>query len=229
MAADDCSNGLPRPVQDYSLRGKALKVQTDSAMGVAGVLWPAQERCAEVVAQTLMELTAQPAARSEGIDFLELGAGCGAMACAFASEPSLKRVIASDLPSVLPLMSQTAQLNDAAVECKALPFGDIQALELLKLGPVRLIVACEVVYWGGWDMLAQDTVEPLVKTLSCALDAPLAVAVLAAEIRDGHREFWFLGKLEERGIRCWRKLPDAFSPGVGELGIWLLQKSSFKY
>ncbi|CAE7296509.1 WBGene00275058 [Symbiodinium sp. CCMP2592] len=219
---------MPAPAQQgiesYELHGRCLKVQTDDGLGVAGVFWPAQEPCARVAADLLQRLRCHQAVPAEGIDFLELGAGCGALACSFAKEPALKRVIASDLPDVVPLMTENSRLNGAEIECVPLPFGDLPALEQLTLGPARVVVACEVLYWGGWNIFEDDTREPLAETLAAALAAPLAAAVLAAVIRDPPREMQALEMLKEKGVQSFQQMPASGAPKVGELGIWLLQR-----
>ncbi|CAE7941761.1 unnamed protein product [Symbiodinium sp. KB8] len=161
---------------------------------------------ASEAADLLQRLRSHQEVPTEGIDFLELGAGCGALACAFAKEPALKRVIASDLPDVVPLMSETSKLNGSLTK------------SFRTLGPARVVVACEVLYWGGWDIFEDDTRDQCMREGVDEIDV-IWLWLHFSPRSDPPREMQALEMLKEKGVQSFQQMPAAGPPKVGELGI----------
>ncbi|CAE8732012.1 unnamed protein product, partial [Polarella glacialis] len=124
---------------------------------------------------------------------------------------------------VVPLMVQNAGANKALVECASLPWGDLAAAKALAVAAPAVVVACEVAYWGGWDLFADDTRVPLADTLAALLigeDTGVRIGLLVFTIRDESRELALLPMLRERGLEVVQVSP---LPVEGEVGTWLLQ------
>ncbi|CAE8641292.1 unnamed protein product, partial [Polarella glacialis] len=131
---------------------------------------------------------------------------------------------------VVPLMVQNAGANKALVECASLPWGDLAAAKALAVAAPAVVVACEVAYWGGWDLFADDTRVPLADTLAALLigeDTGVRIGLLVFTIRDESRELALLPMLRERGLEVVQVSPrsalGAPLPVEGEVGTWLLQ------
>ncbi|CAE8639302.1 unnamed protein product, partial [Polarella glacialis] len=142
---------------------------------------------------------------ADAVGILSWSYPCGALACAFALKLAARqpRVIATDLPEVVPLMVQNAGANKALVECASLPWGDLAAAKALAVAAPAVVVACEVAYWGGWDLFADDTRVPLADTLAALLigeDTGVRIGLLVFTIRDESRELALLPMLRERGL-----------------------------
>lgn len=216
------------------LLDREVQILTDEKLGVAGRPWPAQEVAARATCRLLPSVT-------DCALVVELGAGCGALAIALAQELAEQssgggggsRVVATDLPEVLPLLEQNCTRAGArgapAPECCALAWGDLDAIARLagkEHGGSCLVVACECAYWGGWTLFEDDTREPLTATLD-ALIAEKGLGLLVHQVRDAEREASLYTMLESRGLELRREEP----PGQqelreGEIGIWTLRRRS---
>lgn len=207
------SFGICKPPTTLRLLGRNVKVHTDDALGVAGVPWPAQEIAGAAVRRFVRD----------PCTIVEIGAGCGALACALALDGH--RVVATDLPEVMSLMQNNVTLNEAAVECHALRWGEIDAAHELipsSNGPL-LVIACEVAYWGGWDLFDEDTRGPLADTLN-TLIGDHGLGLLVHKARDLVREVSILAYLRDRGLEVRREQPAGREPEEGEIGVWLLKR-----
>eukprot|EP00933_Yihiella_yeosuensis_P043780 TRINITY_DN3873_c0_g2_i1.p1 TRINITY_DN3873_c0_g2~~TRINITY_DN3873_c0_g2_i1.p1 ORF type:complete len:260 (+),score=42.86 TRINITY_DN3873_c0_g2_i1:26-805(+) len=233
--------------QDLELNGESLRVLVDEELGVAGRPWPAQQVAADVTNALLKQWQLSLGAKGEAsnrLSLVELGSGCGALACSFARQlgPQV-RVLATDLPEVVELMQANAAANKADVESHSLPWGDDAALSALNVqnGPL-LVIACECAYWGGWDIFSEDTRGPLADTVASLLlqanrdekgmtegGGSCCAGVLVFQVRDASRELAILPMLQERGLQVVQVdltsgVPKAepVLPNEGEVGAWLL-------
>mmetsp|Transcript_59150 Transcript_59150/g.157411 ORF Transcript_59150/g.157411 Transcript_59150/m.157411 type:complete len:220 (-) Transcript_59150:132-791(-) len=200
------------------LMDQSVRVCTDEALGVAGRPWEAQGVAADVLRSMDGENT-----------IIELGAGCGALSCALALSGC--RVVATDLPEVVPLMQRSVELNrvETYVDCRALSWGNTADLAsvlstLQDQDSSRLVVACEVAYWGGWDLFCPDTREPLAETLSVLIGAS-GVGLLVHTVRDVARESSLLEMIRAKCLDVHRERPLAAEPLLGEVGVWLLRRT----
>ena len=81
-----------------------------------------------------------------------------------------------------------------------------------------LVLGCEILYWGGWDVFADDTRGPLLEACiaACerggaegadtAVSSPPTLVVLAFTVRDQGRESGFVSK--DFGEKFWLRLLD---------------------
>lgn len=181
-----------------------LRVQTEDALNEAGKLWPVTYLVAELFVRLFPDELAT-------VSVLELGAGTGALAIGierYLSLSGLKEstVISTDLPDVLPLIRRNIELNSSPVTAMPLPWGSQEALSPI-LGKITAgkdgfdaVLACECLYWGGWNLLAEDTRPLLQRTLR---DSRGEKILIGFTIRDRGREIGFVeGLLEEWRIDC---------------------------
>jgi hypothetical protein len=116
--------------------------------------------------------------------------------CALASAYEGVDVVATDLPCVLPLMHANAARGGGRVRAQSLPWGVDTALR------ADVVLCCECLYWGGWDLLQDDTRAPLRRTLG-QLAGPHTIVFLAFTVRDAARELGFVRSLlAEDGFAC---------------------------
>jgi hypothetical protein len=166
----------------------------------AGRLWPLTALMADFVAAEH-----PPPYGLRGQRVLELGGGTAALACALArAYESSAFVCSTDLPHVLPLMQRNVARNALAgrVHVAALPWGKRAVCAAAALLPIHVVLCCELVYWGGWDILQEDTRQPLRDTLR-ALCGAQTVVYFAFTVRDAARELGFLrALLEQDGFRA---------------------------
>lgn len=209
--------------ESVSLLGFDMQVATDKSLGVAGIVWPAQAVAARVAEQVL----------PEGSRVVEVGAGCGALSCAMAFRGW--QVVSTDLPEVVPLLQESADLNALAppwLRCTALVWGDDEAAQAAAAS-TDAVVACEVAYWGGWDLFTPDTREPLARTLR-TLVGDRGVGIIVHTVRDPCREASLLKIMRRAGLELERLEP--LGPGgfhvsdealpVGTVGAWKFQRAS---
>ena len=139
----------------------------------------------------------------------QLGAGTGALSCAVANAYEGVDVVATDLPSVLPLLQRNVARCCARGDVRGATAGRVRVAPLPWGGlldgfeSVDVVLCCDCLYWGGWDVLQTDTLLPLRRTL-CALAGPGRAAVyIAFTARDGERELGFVRTLlREDGFDC---------------------------
>jgi len=174
-------------VQSCEISGIRLQqIVEDRELREAGVLWPVTTDVAAVLMDEF------PDEQLQGKRVLELGAGTGALGIAAAALGA--RVTLTDLAAVVPLTTQNVKLNSGTLArggsavVKVHCWGESTA-ELEP--PFDVILACETLYWGGWDLFQDDTREGQFKTLlSCSkLDTKIIVGFT---IRDKQREVGFL-------------------------------------
>ena len=132
----------------------------------------------------------------------QLGAGTAALSVALAcAYDDVAEVLATDLPSVLPLLRRNVERIPSGrnVRAAALPWGC--DLDAALRGP-DLVLCCEIAYWGGWSLLCEDTRAPLRRTL-LALGGPGSVVLFACTLRDADRELGLVRALrDEDGWVC---------------------------
>ena len=178
---------------------------------------------------------------------LELGAGTGALGIALACAVPDVRVTLTDLDAVVPLMRTNADatrdagklsrgselrvaelawsrdavlgLDDAPADAAAAGGGGDR-----RDGGARwdVVLGCEILYWGGWDVFADDTRGPLLEACVAACEAgegaeggaeggaassPPTLVALAFTVRDKARESGYVAG--DFGEKFWLRLLDA--------------------
>ena len=197
-------------LQEAELLGHCVKYYVDANLNEAGRLWPVAQALAAALA-----VEHPPPGALERCTLLELGAGTGALACACGRAYPSANVWATDLEEVMPLIARNLEANAVTnVRPLALPWGS-PLPEPLATHPPAVVLACEVLYWGGWSLLTDDTREPLRKTLQ-ALCGPETQIYVGLTVRDAPRELGFLRAL--RDAFCIRNLlgpaPQTVAEGV---------------
>ena len=172
---------------------------------------------------------------------LELGAGTGALGIALACAVPDVRVTLTDLDRVVPLMRTNA---DATRDAGKLARGsELRVAELAwsrdavlglddapgggggdrRDGGARwdVVLGCEILYWGGWDVFADDTRGPLLEACVAACEAgagaeggaeggaaspPQTLVALAFTVRDKGRESGYVAG--DFGEKFWLRLLD---------------------
>mmetsp|Transcript_29154 Transcript_29154/g.61985 ORF Transcript_29154/g.61985 Transcript_29154/m.61985 type:complete len:299 (-) Transcript_29154:8-904(-) len=86
------------------------------------------------------------------------------------------------------------------------------------------VVACEVAYWGGWDLFADDTREPLASTLDSLIVGPQAFGLVVHQVRDAGREASLFKMIRRRSLEILRLQPRNKGPEEGEIGVWVLKR-----
>ena len=189
---------------------------------------------------------------------LELGAGTGALGIALACAVPDVRVTLTDLDRVVPLMRTNA---DATRDAGKLARGsELRVAELAwsrdavlglddapggggggggggdrRDGGARwdLVLGCEILYWGGWDVFADDTRGPLLEACVAACEAgggaeggveggaervgapspPQTLVALAFTVRDKARESGYVAG--DFGEKFWLRVLDGRDFGFG--------------
>lgn len=145
-----------------------------------------------------------------GLRVLELGSGTGALGIALALIGA--HVTVTDLTDVLPMIVQTAHRNgilDADIgKSVPTPAGGSLIIDALTWGEridtvVDIVLGCELLYWGGWDILQPDT-HPLLLTTIQSLwsnkDSNNPSVFLSTVLRDRYRERHFFQEAVKAGI-----------------------------
>mmetsp|Transcript_17903 Transcript_17903/g.24762 ORF Transcript_17903/g.24762 Transcript_17903/m.24762 type:complete len:243 (+) Transcript_17903:77-805(+) len=165
-----------------------LQVSQDPELQEAGKLWPCTFSLADLIQVEF------PGEGLRGKRVLELGAGTGALGIAVAARWENIEVVITDLEDVLPLLNTNLELNRASVSGAAQicvmehRWGD----EVSALGRTPdVLLACETLYWGGWDLLQDDTREALLKSFLSLSNANTKILV-GFTIRDAKRELGFI-------------------------------------
>eukprot|EP00747_Dinoflagellata_sp_TGD_P169313 gnl/TRDRNA2_/TRDRNA2_198019_c0_seq1.p1 gnl/TRDRNA2_/TRDRNA2_198019_c0~~gnl/TRDRNA2_/TRDRNA2_198019_c0_seq1.p1 ORF type:complete len:229 (+),score=37.96 gnl/TRDRNA2_/TRDRNA2_198019_c0_seq1:22-687(+) len=204
------SESLERGPCSIELFGRKVKCLTEDKLLEAGIPWPAQQAVARWASKLL----------PKGCSVVELGSGCGALACALALEGH-RPVVATDLASVVPLMEKNVQLNGVEVECRELQWGDIEGAR--ALAGAGAVIACEVAYAVFKDLFADDTRVPLANTLD-ALIGEDSIGIFAFQVRDSDREASLLEMFRDRGLELTREEPAGGDPDEGEVGVWSIRR-----
>jgi hypothetical protein len=168
----------------------------------------------------------------ESVNILELGTGTGALGIALASIERT-RVFVTDLEPVVGLARENAARNarlkhatsrvEAGALCWSVEPGSVpdpgsvfldtndkQKTKKQQKHRWHFVAACETLYWGGWDVFADDTRAPQLATMVEAC-AGGAVLVVAFTVRDERREKGFA--LNDIGGAFWLRafeLDDVF-------------------
>ena len=186
---------------------------------------------------------------------LELGAGTGALGIALACAVPDVDVTLTDLDAVVPLMRTNADatrdagklargselrvaelawsrdavlgLDDAPADAAAAAAGGGGGGDR-RDGGARwdVVLGCEILYWGGWDVFADDTRGPLLEACVAACEAgggaewgaeggaeggaassPPTLVALAFTVRDKARESGYVAG--DFGEKFWLRLLDA--------------------
>ena len=188
--------------------------------------------------------------RAHTMRILELGAGTGALGIALACAVPDVRVTLTDLDAVVPLMRTNADatrdagklargselrvaelawsrdavlgLDDAPADAAAAGGGGGGVDR--RDGGARwdVVLGCEILYWGGWDVFADDTRGPLLEACVAACEAgggaewgaewgaassPPTLVALAFTVRDKARESGYVAG--DFGEKFWLRLLDA--------------------
>uniref|UniRef100_A0A7S0NQE4 Methyltransferase n=1 Tax=Micromonas pusilla TaxID=38833 RepID=A0A7S0NQE4_MICPS len=170
---------------------------------------------------------------------LELGAGTGALGIALACAVPDVRVTLTDLDRVVPLLRTNADETRGAG--KLARGSELRVAELAwsrdtvlglddgggvdrRDGRARwdVVLGCEILYWGGWDVFADDTRGPLLEACVAACEAgggaewgaewgaassPPTLVALAFTVRDKARESGYVAG--DFGEKFWLRRLDA--------------------
>ena len=130
-----------------------------------GVVWPVNYIMARFIKDIPILL--------HGKRVIELGAGTGVLAIAAAASGA--EVTATDLPDFTSTLQANVERNAPLLASAAAAngFGSVRVLGhrwgegIAELGgPFDVVLCCELLYWGGWSLLADDTRAPLLRSLS---------------------------------------------------------------
>eukprot|EP00929_Paragymnodinium_shiwhaense_P102873 TRINITY_DN66102_c0_g1_i2.p2 TRINITY_DN66102_c0_g1~~TRINITY_DN66102_c0_g1_i2.p2 ORF type:complete len:195 (+),score=54.66 TRINITY_DN66102_c0_g1_i2:83-667(+) len=157
-------------------------METASALGAADETgwrhWDASRLLESLLTSAGKEGLASPLSRQPET-VLELGAGCGALAVAVASKwrgAALQQYIATDLEANLGPIRDMVKLHEVAdlVEARALPWGERprpckMLADHVSKRAFDLVLLCEVLYWGGWDLWQDDALDLLTASLEAVM------------------------------------------------------------
>lgn len=178
--------------------GRELHLYIDPKnLNEAGVVWDdavqaLADACAPELQHRAGELHGQRI-----LSLLELGAGTGALGIALAHAVPSLGVMLTDLEHVMPLME-----SNIRVQCDLAPGASIAAATLAwgeRLptlpdgcrGGWDVMLGCEILYWGGWNLFSEDTRGPLLRTLIEAC-GPSTEVYFAFTVRDRIRELSYV-------------------------------------
>lgn len=186
--------------------GKQLHLYTNPKhLNEAGVVW--DHAVTALVRACIPELRYRSEKLSQGqqqhkLAILELGAGTGALGIAIAHAVPSVGVVLTDLDHVMPLIE--TNIHYAQEQCSLAPRSSLEASTLAwgctlsalsneneGQGCWDVVLGCEILYWGGWDLFSEDTREPLLKTLVDACGSSTEV-YFAFTVRDRIRELSFV-------------------------------------
>jgi hypothetical protein len=186
--------------------GKQLHLRTNpKQLNEAGVVWDhavtalAHACIPELRCRADKMLQGQQQQRKLAI--LELGAGTGALGIALAHAVPSISVVLTDLEHVMPLIE--TNIHYAQEQCNLAPKSSLEASSLAwgcslpalpNVGERQdwdVVLGCEILYWGGWNLFSEDTRGPLLKTLIDACGSSTEV-YLAFTVRDRNRELSFV-------------------------------------
>ena len=131
-----------------------------------GVVWPVNYVMTKFIEDFKIPLS--------GRRVIELGAGTGILSIAAAVGGA--EVTATELPDFIPMLLTNVARNSkllAEVQLSGKGSGKVDVVghrwgedtDALG-GPFDLVLCCELLYWGGWSLLASDTREPLLRSIT---------------------------------------------------------------
>ncbi|EKX47363.1 hypothetical protein GUITHDRAFT_137540 [Guillardia theta CCMP2712] len=131
-----------KAIQEISLFGESVKLRTDDYVGEGGCVWSAGTRLSQFLTETGISL--------QDRNVLELGSGTGALAIALGLHGA--RVVATDVPWVLPLLQENVEKNshqfqrESQVVVKELNWDQVENFDLSNLTVIDYVIACECIY-----------------------------------------------------------------------------------
>jgi hypothetical protein len=141
-----------------------------------GVVWPVNHVMAKFIEDFQIPLC--------GRRVIELGAGTGILSIAAALQGA--EVTATELPDFTSMLhtnvaNNADQLAVAAAAGKG--SGEVRVMghrwgeDTSALGgPFDLVLCCELLYWGGWSLLSNDTRGPLLRSITDLTSPPCSSA-----------------------------------------------------
>jgi len=170
----------------------------------AAVYWPANEVLCEV-------LKTQLNSDFRGVSILELGAGTCCLGIVIATLGA--NVTCTDHISVLPLMHKHLLLNNwtlisnekykkgneesGSLMISSLDWTDYQ---LDRTREYRWVIGCELLYWGGWDLLQEDPMNGLIEIIEYFVRNQSSNVLLSFISRNVTREIQFFQEIKNRGL-----------------------------
>ena len=108
----------------------------------------------------------------KGLRVLELGSGSGllGLGCGLLGA---REIVLTDLPCHVPRLLENARINDGAlaassvsVKVVSLEWGaDDEVTEAAVGPPFDVVLACELLHWPALDLLSEDTIDLLGRTI----------------------------------------------------------------
>ena len=145
-----------------------------------GVVWPVNYIMAKFMEASQISFC--------GRKVIELGAGTGILSISAAACGA--HVTATDLPDFISMLHTNVARNTSMIAAAAATSGGGGTVRVMGHrwgegaaelgGPFDVVLCCELLYWGGWSLLAEDTRAPLLRSLK-DLTAPSREAELAMD------------------------------------------------
>jgi len=165
--------------QTFHIENEALSVVSDPQRylfkGIGGSIWNASIQLASYLQGVTGALPADAVV-------LELGAGCGIPSLHFARKNPRVRMVATDVPHLLPLLRYNAK-NVANCEVAPLTWGTEAHMEPLMAQRLDLIIAADVVFDEDFHDDFLDTLRKLSLGTPAAPRQPPARIILAMAMR----------------------------------------------
>jgi hypothetical protein len=198
-------DGACDDVTILNVLGKQLHLRTNpKQLNEAGVVW--DHAVTALAHACIPELRYRAEKMLQGqqqrkLAILELGAGTGALGIALAHAVPSIGVVLTDLEHVMPLIE--TNIHYAQEQCYLAPKSSLEASTLAwgcslsalpNVGEGQdwdVVLGCEILYWGGWNLFSEDTRGPLLKTLIDACGSSTEVYFVFT-VRDRNRELSFV-------------------------------------
>ena len=205
--------GAPPPERLSTRRWRSLRIAEDPSGSLSGgngaTVWDS--------ALVLARLAADGDLGDwDGARVLELGAGCGLVACALATLGA--RVTATERRLALPLLEQNVEANAAAFSSGSVDVAELDWAAPGALGTFDRVVGTDLVFASNADV--HDALADLLATLVRG-----AVAYVVSEVREGGgAEGALVDALRRRGLAVTRRRFDAVPD---ELRVYEIAATSF--
>ena len=205
--------GAPPPEQLSTRRWRSLRIAEDPSGSLSGgngaTVWDS--------ALVLARLAADGELGDwDGARVLELGAGCGLVACALATLGA--RVTATERRIALPLLERNVEANAAAFSSGSVDVAELDWAAPGALGTFDRVVGTDLVFASNADV--HDALADLLATLVRG-----AVAYVVSEVREGGgAEGALVDALRRRGLAVTRRRFDAVPD---ELRVYEIAATSF--